>query len=48
MHLRGLLKEFVDHQMVTIKRDMSGQEALTVDMRRDELEGVLEDLLLGD
>lgn len=48
MAFRGLLKEFVDHQMVAIRRDMSGQEAIGIDMRRDELEGVLEDLMLAD
>lgn len=34
--------------MVAVKRDLSGQEALTIEMRKDELEGVLEDLTLAE
>lgn len=46
MALRGLLKEFVDHQMVVSRRDGSGAEMLSVEMRKEELEGVLEDLMM--
>lgn len=42
---RTLLKEFHDHQMVMSRRDESGVEVLGVPMRREELEGVLEDLM---
>ncbi|MCJ1434838.1 Origin recognition complex subunit 2 [Xylographa pallens] len=45
MAFRTLLKEFHDHQMIVSRRDDSGSEELGVPMRREELEGVLEDLM---
>ena len=45
MAFRTLLKEFHDHQMIVSRRDDSGSEELGVPMRREELEGVLEDLI---
>ncbi|MCJ1318356.1 Origin recognition complex subunit 2 [Xylographa vitiligo] len=45
MAFRTLLKEFHDHQMIVSRRDDSGSEELGVPMRREELEGVLEDLV---
>ncbi|MCJ1404828.1 Origin recognition complex subunit 2 [Xylographa trunciseda] len=45
MAFRTLLKEFHDHQMIVSRRDDSGAEVLGVPMRREELEGVLEDLM---
>ncbi|MCJ1285129.1 Origin recognition complex subunit 2 [Xylographa opegraphella] len=45
MAFRTLLKEFHDHQMIVSRRDDSGSEELGVPMRREDLEGVLEDLL---
>ncbi|MCJ1378803.1 Origin recognition complex subunit 2 [Xylographa soralifera] len=45
MAFRTLLKEFHDHQMIVSRRDDSGLEELGVPMRREELEGVLEDLM---
>ncbi|MCJ1292966.1 Origin recognition complex subunit 2 [Xylographa carneopallida] len=45
MAFRTLLKEFHDHQMIVSRRDNSGSEELGVPMRKEELEGVLEDLL---
>ncbi|KAJ5836599.1 hypothetical protein N7447_002625 [Penicillium robsamsonii] len=47
MMFRTLLKEFHDHQMITSRMDASGMEILGVPLSRDELEGVLEDLVLG-
>ncbi|KAJ5794826.1 hypothetical protein N7457_001425 [Penicillium paradoxum] len=47
MMFRTLLKEFHDHQMITSRMDASGTEILGVPLSRDEMEGVLEDLVLG-
>lgn len=46
MNFRFLLKEFQDHQMITSLRDPSGVEMLGVPLRREEMEGVLEELVL--
>ncbi|KAI9874543.1 MAG: Origin recognition complex subunit 2 [Pleopsidium flavum] len=45
MSFRTLLKEFHDHQMITSKKDVLGTEILSVPFRREELEGILEDLM---
>jgi origin recognition complex subunit 2 len=42
---RGLMKEFYDHQMVEARRDGVGTERLVVPFRREDLEGLLEDLV---
>jgi len=42
---RALLKEFYDHQMIENRRDTLGTERLTVPFRKEELEGLLEDLV---
>lgn len=42
---RGLLKEFYDHQMVESRRDGGGTERLVVPFRREDLEGLLEELV---
>ncbi|KAA8641857.1 hypothetical protein EYZ11_003097 [Aspergillus tanneri] len=47
MMFRTLLKEFHDHQMITSRMDTSGTELLGVPLSREEMEGVLEDLVLG-
>lgn len=47
MMFRTLLKEFHDHQMITSRMDPSGMEILGVPLSRDEMEGVLEELVLG-
>lgn len=47
MMFRTLLKEFHDHQMITSRMDSSGSELLGVPLSREEMEGVLEDLVLG-
>lgn len=47
MMFRTLLKEFHDHQMITSRMDPSGVEILGIPLSRDEMEGVLEDLVLG-
>ncbi|KAF7588033.1 Origin recognition complex subunit 2 [Aspergillus hancockii] len=47
MMFRTLLKEFHDHQMITSRLDASGMEILGVPLPRDEMEGVLEDLVLS-
>lgn len=47
MMFRTLLKEFHDHQMITSRMDSSGAEILGVPLSREEMEGVLEDLVLG-
>ncbi|RAL02104.1 origin recognition complex subunit 2 [Aspergillus ibericus CBS 121593] len=47
MMFRTLLKEFHDHQMITSRMDTSGTEILGVPLARDEMEGVLEDLVLN-
>ncbi|MCJ1333381.1 Origin recognition complex subunit 2 [Thelotrema lepadinum] len=46
----SLLKEFVDHRMVVVRRERGvgvagGGEMLGIEMGREELEGVLEDLI---
>lgn len=40
------LKEFYDHQMIVSKTDASGGELLGVPLSREEMEGVLEELVL--
>ena len=45
MAFRTLLKEFHDHQLIVTRRDESGVEVLGVPMRREDIEGVLEDLI---
>ncbi|KAF9894039.1 Origin recognition complex subunit 2 [Aspergillus nanangensis] len=47
MMFRTLLKEFHDHQMITSRMDTSGMEILGVPLPRQEMEGVLEDLILS-
>lgn len=47
MMFRTLLKEFHDHQMITSRMDTSGMEILGVPLSREEMEGVLEDLILS-
>ncbi|KAL1967651.1 hypothetical protein VTN77DRAFT_2908 [Rasamsonia byssochlamydoides] len=47
MMFRTLLKEFHDHQMITSKIDAMGTETLGVPLSREEMEGVLEDLVLN-
>lgn len=47
MSFRQLLKEFHDHQMIISKRDGTGGELLGVPLSQEEMEGVLEDLVLG-
>ncbi|KAJ2905279.1 putative origin recognition complex subunit 2 [Zalerion maritima] len=42
---RTLLKEFHDHQIITSRMDMSGTEILCLPFRKEELEGILEDLM---
>jgi origin recognition complex subunit 2 len=44
---RTLLKEFYDHQMVESRKDAMGTETLLVPFRREELEGLAEDLVGG-
>ena len=45
MSFRTLLKEFLDHQMVTSKKDGAGTETLGVPFRQEEMEAILEDLM---
>ncbi|KAJ8110164.1 hypothetical protein ONZ43_g5946 [Nemania bipapillata] len=45
MSFRTLLKEFHDHQMITSRKDMLGTELLSVPFRKEELEGILEDIV---
>lgn len=45
MGFRGLLKEFLDHEMVVARRDGAGGEVLGTPFRREELEVVLEGLI---
>ncbi|KAI9729991.1 MAG: Origin recognition complex subunit 2 [Cirrosporium novae-zelandiae] len=47
MTFRTLLKEFYDHQMIISSKDAMGTETLAVPLTREEMEGVLEDLVLG-
>ncbi|KAK6349602.1 Origin recognition complex subunit 2 [Orbilia brochopaga] len=44
---KTLLKEFYDHQMVTSRKDLQGSETLWAPFRKEELESILEDILLG-
>jgi origin recognition complex subunit 2 len=49
MAFRGLLREFLDHAMVVVRREGGGGgagEILGIDMSKEELEGVLEDLVM--
>lgn len=45
MGFRGLLKEFLDHEMVVSRRDGAGTEILGTPFRREEMEAILEDLM---
>lgn len=45
MAFRTLLKEFHDHQMITSRKDLLGTELLSVPFRKEELEGILEDIV---
>lgn len=45
VNFRTLLKEFHDHQMVESRKDAMGTERLSVPFRREELEGMLEELV---
>jgi origin recognition complex subunit 2 len=45
MNFRTLLKEFHDHEMIVSKRDAGGTEVLGVPLGREEMEGILEDLV---
>lgn len=47
MNFRALLKEFHDHQMIVSRRDAAGTEVLGVPLGKEEMEGVLEDLVIG-
>ena len=47
MNFRFLLKEFHDHQMITSSRDASGTEVLGIPLGKEDMEGILEDLVLG-
>ncbi|KAL2760679.1 hypothetical protein ACRALDRAFT_2073091, partial [Sodiomyces alcalophilus JCM 7366] len=44
MAFRTLLKEFHDHQIITSKKDAIGTELLSVPLRKEELEAILEEL----
>jgi origin recognition complex subunit 2 len=45
VNFRTLLKEFHDHQMIESRKDALGTERLFVPFRREELEGILEELV---
>jgi len=45
LNFRTLLKEFHDHQMVESRKDGMGTERLSVPFAREELEGMLEELV---
>ncbi|KAI8947031.1 origin recognition complex subunit 2-domain-containing protein [Xylaria longipes] len=45
MAFRTLLKEFHDHQMITSRKDVLGTELLSVPFQKEELEGILEDIV---
>jgi origin recognition complex subunit 2 len=47
MNFRTLLKEFHDHEMIVSRRDAGGTEVLGVPLGREDMEGVLEDLVVG-
>ncbi|KAK0739549.1 origin recognition complex subunit 2-domain-containing protein [Apiosordaria backusii] len=44
MAFRTLLKEFHDHQIITSHKDTLGTELLSLPFRKEELEGILEEL----
>ncbi|KAK4177605.1 origin recognition complex subunit 2-domain-containing protein [Triangularia setosa] len=44
MAFRTLLKEFHDHQIITSHKDVLGTEMLSLPFRKEELEGILEEL----
>ncbi|OAX80509.1 hypothetical protein ACJ72_05157 [Emergomyces africanus] len=46
MMFRTQLKEFYDHQMIVSRTDASGVEMLGIPLSREEMEGVLEDLVV--
>ncbi|CAF9922564.1 MAG: Origin recognition complex subunit 2 [Heterodermia speciosa] len=46
MAFRQLLKEFHDHQMVVSRKDGMGGELLGVPFMREEMEGILEDMIV--
>ncbi|MCJ1275613.1 Origin recognition complex subunit 2 [Puttea exsequens] len=46
MGFRQLLKEFYDHQMIVSRREGGGAEILGVPWRREEMKGILEDLMV--
>ncbi|ETN40310.1 uncharacterized protein HMPREF1541_04586 [Cyphellophora europaea CBS 101466] len=48
MNFRFLLKEFHDHQMITSKRDAAGTEMMCVPLGREEMQGLLQDLVSLD
>ncbi|KAI1084247.1 ORC2-domain-containing protein [Whalleya microplaca] len=45
MAFRTLLKEFHDHQIITSRKDVLGTELLSLPFQKEELEGILEDLM---
>jgi origin recognition complex subunit 2 len=45
VNFRTLLKEFHDHQMIESRKDALGTERLWAPFRREELEGILEELV---
>ena len=45
LNFRTLLKEFHDHQMIESRKDAMGTERLVVPFGKEELEGVLEELI---
>ncbi|KXL46354.1 hypothetical protein M433DRAFT_58086 [Acidomyces richmondensis BFW] len=45
LNFRTLLKEFHDHQMIESRKDATGIERLVIPYRREELEGMLEELV---
>lgn len=45
LNFRTLLKEFHDHQMIESRKNALGTERLVVPFRREELEGILEELV---
>lgn len=45
LNFRTLLKEFHDHQMIESRKDAMGTERLSVPFGREELEGILEELV---
>jgi origin recognition complex subunit 2 len=45
MNFRTLLKEFHDHEMIVSRKDASGTEVLAIPLGREDMEGVLEDLV---